>query len=67
MTKTETIKIDLKGSKDFSDREKKINTEIQKHIDFLNSRGFIVIRYDVTNKSNTYAAVKFSLKRMVLA
>lgn len=61
----ETIKINIPETTSFSQREKHINTEIQKSIDLYNSRGFTVLNYEVINKTNTYASVKFNLKRMI--
>ena len=61
----ETIKINIPETSSFSNREKHVNTEIQKNIDLYNSRGFTVFSYDVLNKTNTYASVKFNLKRMI--
>jgi hypothetical protein len=48
-----------------NEREKSINTQIQKAIDVYNSNGFIVLEHKVVNKTNTHASVNFTLKKMV--
>lgn len=62
---TETVKINIPSTSDFSKREKHINVEIQKQIDLFNSQGLIVLSHEIANKTNTYASVKFKLKKMV--
>jgi hypothetical protein len=62
----ETFKINYKEAiTDYSKRERFINTEIQKHMDLYNSKGFIVLEYTILNKTNAYASVNFKLKRMI--
>lgn len=61
----ETIKIEMPLTESFSVREKHINVEIQKTIDKYNSIGFVVLNHEILNKTNTYASVRFSLKKMV--
>lgn len=64
-TKTDTVKIQLKPASSFNERERMINVEIQKTIDLFNSKGYTVINHDVANKTDSYATVKFTLKRMI--
>lgn len=61
----ETIKIEIPFAESFSAREKHMNVEIQKAIDRYNSIGLIVINHEIVNKTNTFASVKFNLKKMV--
>lgn len=64
MTK-ETLKIAIKENLDYNRREKFINTEIQRAIDLYNSNGYVVVNHNIVNKTNTYATVSFSLKKMI--
>jgi hypothetical protein len=58
----ETIKIQInKPNATFSEREKYINTEIQKIIDSYNNKGFNVLSHSVKNKTNSFATVEFDL------
>jgi len=61
----QTVKINIPSGSDFSKRERHINVEIQKQIDLFNSQGLIVLNHEIANKTNTYASVKFILKKMV--
>lgn len=61
----ETLKFNISKEKTLNEREKAINTQIQKAIDLYNSRGFIVLEHKVINKTNTHATVGFTLKGMV--
>jgi hypothetical protein len=61
----ELIKFDIKNMQSLNEREKSINTQIQKAIDVYNSNGFIVLEHKVVNKTNTHASVNFTLKKMV--
>ena len=63
---TETIKIPFtKPNLSYSDREKTINTEIQKIMDSYNSKGFIVISHSILNKTDSNASVNFNFKKMI--
>jgi cellobiose phosphorylase len=66
---TELVKIPLENTLNctFNTRERKINTEIQKLIDSYAQRGFTVINREITTKTATHAAVKFTLQRMFRA
>jgi hypothetical protein len=59
------VKINLTKNASFAAREKEINVQIQKNIDLYNSRGYIVLEHSVLNKTDSYASVNFSLKRML--
>jgi hypothetical protein len=66
MLKKDLIKIEFKKPNlSFSDREKYINTEIQRIIDNYNSSGYVVLEHKTLNKSGGFASVEFSLKKMV--
>jgi hypothetical protein len=66
---TEIVKIPLENTinSSFNSREKKINTEIQKLIDSYGNRGFTVVNREITTKTSTHAAVKFTLQKMFRA
>jgi hypothetical protein len=65
MIKKDLVKIDiLKPNSSFGEREKVINTQIQKKIDNYNASGFFVVEHNVINKSGSSATVEFSLKKM---
>lgn len=64
-TKTDTVKIQLKSASPFNERERMINVEVQKAIDLYNSKGYTVLSHEVANKTDSYATVKFTLKRMI--
>jgi hypothetical protein len=59
-----TFKVDFKPNQSFSQREKTINEQIQKHIDVLNSRGLITLSHSVLNKTDRFATIVFNLKKM---
>jgi hypothetical protein len=62
----EIVKIkQTKQNLNFSEREKFINTEIQKTIDLYNSRGYIVLEHNVLNKASMHTSVEFTIKQMV--
>jgi hypothetical protein len=62
----EIVKIKTKKENmSYSEREKFINTEIQKTIDLYNQRGFIVIEHNVLNKASMHTSVEFTIKQMV--
>lgn len=66
MFKKELVKVEMKKPNlSFSEREKHINTEIQRKIDNYNSTGFFVVEHKVVNKSGSSATVEFSLKKMI--
>jgi hypothetical protein len=66
MFKKELVKVEIeKTNLSFSERERTINTEIQRKIDNYNSSGFVVIEHNIINKSASSATVEFSLKKMV--
>jgi hypothetical protein len=61
----EIVKIEIKNQNlTFGDRERFINTEIQKVIDSYNKRGFNVINHSLQNKSANFATVNFDLVEM---
>lgn len=62
----EIVKIPLENTltSTFNSRERKINTEIQKLIDSYAQRGFTVVNREITTKTSTHAAVKFTLQKM---
>lgn len=66
---TENVKIPLKNlpNTTFNDRERTINVEIQKLIDAYSKRGLTVVDREITNKTATFANVKFSLQQMFRA
>jgi len=61
----QTVKIPLKAKASFADRERTINTEIQKLTEAYNKQGYIKENHEVLNKTDSYATVKFFLKRMI--
>lgn len=61
----ETIKFNISKERTLNEREKSINTQIQKTIDLYNSRGLIVVDHKVLNKTNINATVGFTLKQMI--
>ena len=63
--KTDTVKIQLKPASNFNQREKMINVEIQKAIDLYNTKGYTVLNHETVNKTDSFATVKFTLKRMI--
>lgn len=66
MIKKDLVKIDIsKPNSSFADRERTINTQIQKKIDNYNSSGFFVVEHNIINKSGSSATVEFSLKKML--
>ncbi len=66
MIKKDLVKIDInKPNLSFSERERTINTQIQKKIDNYNTLGYFVVEHNVVNKSGSSATVEFSLKKMV--
>lgn len=61
----EQVKIEIKNQNlSFGDRERLINTEIQKLIDSYNKRGFNVLSHSLKNKTGSFASVDFSLLQM---
>jgi hypothetical protein len=63
---TETVRIAItKPNLSFSDREKFINTNIQKIMENYKQSGMIVMNHNVVNKSDSHASVKFNLTKMV--
>ena len=63
---SEIVKIPfVKPNQSFSDREKRINTEIQKLMESYSNKGYIVLNHTVLNKTDSNASVKFNLKQMV--
>lgn len=62
----ELIKIKTKKENmSYSEREKFINTEIQKIIDSYNQQGYIVLGHNVLNKASMHTSVEFTLKQMI--
>jgi hypothetical protein len=59
-----TFKIDLAPNLPFSQRENTINIAIQKKIDELNSKGYITESKNIVNKTEKFATVSLSIKRM---
>lgn len=64
-TENYIVKIAFKPKLSFSQREKVLNEEIQRNIDLFNSRGFITISHKVANKTDSFAAVNFTLQKMI--
>lgn len=65
MIKKELIKISFdKPNLSFSEREKYINTEIQRKINNYKSYGFLVLEHRTINKTDSAASIEFSLKKM---
>jgi hypothetical protein len=61
----EQVKIEIKNQNlSFGDRERLINTEIQKIIDSYNKRGFNVLSHTLQNKTGSFASVNFDLLKM---
>ena len=61
----EQVKIEIKNQNlSFGDRERLINTEIQKLIDSYNKRGFNVLSHTLKNKTGSFASVNFDLLQM---
>ena len=66
MFKKELIKVEMKKPNlSFSEREKYINTEIQRLIDNYNSSGYVVLEHKILNKTSMFASIEFGLKKMV--
>lgn len=62
----EHIKIKYKpNDQTFNERERTMNVEIQKMIDFYRQKGCIVLEHKVYHKTSTHAMVEFSLKKML--
>jgi hypothetical protein len=62
----EIVKIKIPNKNlNFSDREKFINTEIQKIIDSYNRKGFTVVSHSIMTKNSLTASIKFELIKML--
>jgi hypothetical protein len=59
-----TFKIDLNPSFSFSQRENKINVDIQKKMDELNLKGYITRGNEIINKTQNFATIKLELEKM---
>ena len=58
----ENIKINYKPKdQTFGERERTLNFEIQKLIEFYNQKGYTVVDHKPVNKSSTHAIVEFVL------
>lgn len=61
----EIVKIEITNQNlSFGDRERYINTELQKVIDSYNKRGYNVLSHSLQNKSASFATVSFDLVEM---
>jgi hypothetical protein len=58
------FKVEFKPTATFSQRERKVNEEIQRNIDILNSQGLITLSHSVINKNEKFATVSLSLTKM---
>jgi hypothetical protein len=66
MIKKDLVKIEMKKPNlSFSEREKYVNTEIQRLMDNYNSSGYVVLEQKILNKTSMFASVEFMLKKMV--
>lgn len=67
MNKTETkiilVKFPTTKPLSYSDREKLLNVEIQKNIDFFNQQGYGVIEKAPINKTANTASIKFVIQK----
>jgi hypothetical protein len=59
------VKIELKESQTFAQRQKNLNEAIQRNIDLFNEKGFITLSHSIVNKSDKFASVNFQLQRMI--
>ncbi len=65
MIKKDLVKIEMKKPNlSFSEREKYVNTEIQRMMDNYNSSGYVVLEHKTLNKTSMFASVEFVLKKM---
>jgi hypothetical protein len=61
----EIVKIPLTQDRNFNQREREINQEVQRQIDFFNARGYITESHEISHRSDVFASVTFNLRKMV--
>lgn len=62
----EIVKIQMPNKNlNFSEREKFINTELQKIIDAYNKKGFTVVNHSILNKGGSNVSFQFNLVKFL--